>query len=70
MPLYGSDDAAVPEQKIGGQRLVVHDRLDEHRAGAIVHSGEALRLLRHIMADAVRQRSRQCRHDKSAEATG
>jgi hypothetical protein len=64
------DDAAVPEQEIGGQRLVVQDRLVEHRAGAIMHPGDALSLLRHIMADAIRQRSRQCRRGKSAEAAG
>src|SRR6516225_7374373 len=63
------DDTAVPEEKISGQRPVVHDRCDVHRAGAIVRRGDTPSILRHIMTDALRQRSRQCRRGKRAEAT-
>ena len=62
------DDTAVPEEKISGQRPVVHDRCDIHRAGAIVRRGDPPSILRHIMTDVVRQRSRQCRRGKRAEA--
>src|SRR5262249_11317331 len=58
------DDAAVPEKKIGGQRLVVHYRCDIHRTGATVWRGDALSLIQYIMADALRQRIRYCRRDK------